>query len=92
MLRDALFSGETSVVGHMCDSGASRLDVTHSRRTARLYVDSQYIFLPLEDLEYLSRMFSVVQQHLFDYIVALRDVLPHVTATITSVQYFLISP
>jgi len=68
-------------------SGAFRLDVTRSRRTARLYVDSQYISLTLQDTDYLSRMFSVVQQQLRDYIVALQDVLPYVTATLTSVTY-----
>ena len=32
-------------------------------------------------------MFSIVQQQLRDYIVALQDVLPYVTATLTSVTY-----
>jgi len=32
-------------------------------------------------------MFSVVQQQLRDYIVALQDVLPYVTATLTAVTY-----
>jgi len=32
-------------------------------------------------------MFSVVQQQLRDYIVALQDVLLYVTATLTSVTY-----
>jgi hypothetical protein len=32
-------------------------------------------------------MFSVVQQQLRDYIVALQHVLPYVTATLTSVTY-----
>jgi hypothetical protein len=49
MLLDAMCSGEASVGGRMCESGAFRLDVTSSRRTARLYVDSQYISLTLQD-------------------------------------------
>jgi len=32
-------------------------------------------------------MFSIVQRQLRDYIVALQDVLPNVTATLTSVTY-----
>jgi hypothetical protein len=32
-------------------------------------------------------MFGVVQQQLRDYIVALQDVLPYVTATLTSMTY-----
>jgi hypothetical protein len=71
--------------GCSCESGAFRLDVTYSVRTARLHVDSQSISLTLQDIEYLSRMFNIVQQQLRDYIVALQDVLPYVTATLTSV-------
>jgi len=71
--------------GCRCESGAFRLDVTCSRRTARLYVDSQFISLILQDKEYLSRMFNIVQQQLRDYIMALQEVLPFVTNTLTSV-------
>jgi len=85
MLWDAMCIGEPPDGGRRCESGAFRLDVTRSRHTARLYVDSQYISLTLQDIEYLSRIFSVVQKQLRDYIVALQDVLPYVTATLTSV-------
>jgi len=37
-------------------------------------------------------MFSVVQQQLRHYIVALQDVLPYVTATLTSVTYDVPAP
>jgi len=74
MLRDAMCSGETSVGSRGYESGAFRLDVTRIRRTARVYVNSQYISLNLQDIDYLSRMFSVVQQQLRDFIVALQDV------------------
>ena len=40
-----------------------------------------------QEIDYLSRMLSVVQQQLRDNIVALQDVLPYVTATLTSVTY-----
>ena len=36
MLRDAMCCGETSVGGSGCESGAFRLNMTRSRRTARL--------------------------------------------------------
>ena len=39
--------------GRRCESGASRLDVTRSFRTARLYVDSHFISLTLQDIVYL---------------------------------------
>ena len=86
-LRDAMCSGEKCVGGRRCERGAFRLDLTRSRRTARLYVDSQFISLTLQDIEYLSCMFSIVQQQLRDYIVAFQDMLPYVTATLTSVTY-----
>jgi hypothetical protein len=49
-LRD-MCSGETSAGGRRCEIGAFRLDLLRSRRTARLYVDSQFISLTLEDIE-----------------------------------------
>jgi len=89
-LRGDMCSGGAR--GCRCESGAFRLDVTRSGRTARLYVDSQFISLTLQDIEYLSRMFNIVQQQLRDYIVALQDVLPFVTNTLTSVTYVEPSP
>ena len=87
MLRDAMCSGNVSVGGRGCEIVSFRLDLTCSRRTARLYVDSQYISLTRQEIDYLSRLFSVVQQQLRDYIVALQDVLPCVNATLTSMTY-----
>jgi len=89
-VREDMCSGK--VEGRRCESDAFWLDVTRSWRTARLYVDSQFISLNSQDIEYLSRMFSIVQQQLRDYIVALQDVLPYVTATLTSVTYVEPSP
>ena len=87
MLRVAMCSGEPSTGSRSCKSGAFRLDVTRSRRTARLYVEWHFIFLTLHDIDYLSCMFSVVQQQLRDYILALQDVLPYGTATLTAMTY-----
>jgi hypothetical protein len=78
MLRNALCSGEKSVGCRRCESGAFRLDVTCCRRTVHLNVDSQYISLTLQGIDYLSLMFNVVQQQLRDNIVPLQDVLPYV--------------
>ena len=44
-------------------------------------------FSNLQNIEYISRMFIVVQQQLRYYIVALQDALTYVTATLTSVTY-----
>jgi hypothetical protein len=86
LLRDAMCGGNP-VGGSGCKSGVFRLDVTRSHRMARLYVDSQYISLTLLDIDYLSRMYNVVQQQLGDYIVAMPDVLPYVMSALTSVTY-----
>ena len=56
-LRDVMCSGEKSVACRSCNSGAFRVDLTRIRRTAPLYVDSQYISLTLQDIDYLSRMY-----------------------------------
>ena len=73
-LRHAMCSGEP-VSCSECKSGAFRLNVTKSRRMARLYSDSQYISLTLPDIDYLAFMFTVMQQQLRNYIVAMPDVL-----------------
>jgi len=85
-LRDAICSGEPGG-GSEFKNGAVRLNMTRSRRMARLYLNSRYISLTLPDFDYLSRMFNVVQQQLRDYIVAMQDVLPYVTSTLSSVTY-----
>jgi len=71
--------------GRRCESDTFRLDLTRSRLTARLYVDSKFISLTLQDIEYLFRMFIIVQKQLRDYIVAFQYVFPYVTAYLTSV-------
>jgi hypothetical protein len=53
MIRDATFSGETSFEGRGFESGAFRLDSTRCNRTARLYVNCQYISLTLQDIDCL---------------------------------------
>ena len=37
-------------------------------------------------------MFNIVQQQLRDYVLALQDVLPFVTTTLTSVTYVELAP
>jgi hypothetical protein len=83
----------TRVAGGLrCEIGSFRLDVSRSRPKACLYVDSQFISLTLQDVDYLSRMLNIVQQQLRDYYVAHEDVLPFLTTTLTSVTYVEPSP
>jgi hypothetical protein len=82
-LRDDMCNGEP-VGASGCTSGAFRLNVTRSGRMERLYFDTHYITLILPDIEYLARMFNVVQQQLRDYILAMPD-MSYVTTALNSV-------
>jgi len=70
-----------------CKEGDFRLITTGNYRTNRLCLDKQYIGLRLGDLQYLSRMFHVLQNQLKVYTVSLPDVLAYVTVALTSVNY-----
>ena len=70
-----------------CKEGDFRLNTTKSYRIARLYLGKQYIGLRLGDLQYLSRMFHVLQNQLKVYTLSLSDVLTCVTVALTSVNY-----
>jgi hypothetical protein len=61
-----------------CVSGAFRLSPPKKYGSARLYFGTQYISLSIRDLQYLCRMFQIVQ-HFPNYILALPDVLSYVT-------------
>ena len=67
--------------------GHFRLDTTGSYRIARLYLSKQDIGLKLGDLQYLSRMFHVLQTLLKVYTLSLPDILAYVTIALTSVNY-----
>jgi len=70
-----------------CNEGDFRLNTTGSYRIARLCVDKQYIGLRLGVLQYLSRMFHVLQNQMKVYTLSLPDVLAYVTVAFTSVNY-----
>ena len=55
--------------------------------STRLYFGTQYISLIILDLQYLARMFHIVQQQLRDYAIALLGVLSYLTSSVTSVTY-----
>jgi len=75
-----------------CKEDVFRLNTTGSYRIARLYLDKQYIGLGLGDLQYLSRMFHVVQNQLNMYTLSLPDVLAYVTVALTSSNYIETAP
>jgi len=67
--------------------GDFRLNTTGSYGIARLYLGKQYIGLRLGDLQYLSRMFQVLQNQLKVCTLSLPDVLTYVTVALTLVNY-----
>jgi len=75
-----------------CKEGNFRMNTTGSYRTARIYLDRQYISLKLGDLQCLSRMFYVVQNQLNAYTVSLPDVLAYVNVALTSINYVELTP
>jgi len=72
---------------YVCKEGNFRLNTTGSYRGGRLYLDKQYISLRLVDLQYLSRMFHVIQIQLNAYILSLPDVVAYTTTVYTSVNF-----
>jgi len=66
-----------------CKECDFRLNTTRSYTIARLYLGKQYIGLRHGDLQYLSRMFHVLQNQLKVYTLSLSDVLTYVTVALT---------
>jgi len=82
-MRDSIFGGGGG------DVRARQLSPTSDEepRGARLYLNNDYISLTQPDMDYLDRMFHVVQQKLRDYLIALPTMLSYVTASLTLVSY-----
>jgi len=70
---------------YRCKDGEGNfgLNTTGSCRSARLYLDKQYICLSLVDLQYLLRMFHVIQNQLNAYILSLPNVVAYRTTAYT---------
>jgi len=59
--------------------GKFRLNTTGSCWGARLYLDKQYNSIRLVDLQYLSRIFHVIQNQFNAYTLSLPDVVAYTT-------------
>jgi len=70
-----------------CESGNFRLHTPRRHGSARLFVGTEYISLTQPDMDYLVRVFPIMQQQLRDYIIAMPDVLYYVTSSLTSSIY-----
>jgi len=80
-------NGDWAAVVVGCENGAFRLSSPRNYGSARPCFGRQYISLTILALQYLARMFHVVQQQLNDYALALSDVLSYVALSFTSLTY-----
>jgi len=70
-----------------CESGNFRLHTPKRLGSARLFVGTEYISLTQHDMDYLVRVFPILQQQLLEYISALSDVLSYVTSSLASTSF-----
>jgi len=85
-IRDSICVGGDRVI-IKCESGNFRLHTPRMHGSARLFVGMEYISLTQPDMDYLVRVFHILQQQLRDYISALLDVLSCVTSSFTSISF-----
>jgi len=84
-IRDSMCVGGDRVI-IKCESGNFRLHTPRRHGSARLFVGTEYISLTQPDMDYLVRVFHILQQLLRDYIIALLDVLD-VTSSLASTSF-----
>ena len=70
-IRDSMCVGGDRVI--KCESGNFRLHTPKRHGSARLFVGTEYISLTQPDIDYLVRVFPILQQQLRDYIIALPE-------------------
>jgi len=75
-----------------CESGSFRLHAPRRFGSASLLVGKEYISLTQYDMDYLVRVFRIIQQQLRDYIIALPDVLSFMPSLLTSTSYIEPAP
>ena len=85
-IRDSMCVGGDRVV-IKCESGNFRLHTPRRHGSARLFVGTEYISLTLPDMDYLLRVFHILQQQLRVYLSVLLDVLSYVTSSSASTTY-----
>ena len=71
----------------MVYGGNFRLHTPRRHGSARLFVGTEYISLTLPDMNYLVRVFHIIQQQLRHNISAMTDVLSYVTSSLASTTF-----
>ena len=85
-IRDSMCVGGERVV-IKCESGNFRMHTPKRHGSARLFVGTEYISLTEPHMDYLLRVFPILQQQSRDYISALPDVLSNVTSSLASTSF-----
>ena len=85
-IRDSMCVGGDRVV-IKCESGNFRPHTPRRHGSARLFVGTEYISLTLPDMDYLVRVFHIIQQQMIHYISAMPDVLSYVTSSLASTTF-----
>ena len=74
-IRDSMFVGGDRVI-IKCESGIFRLHTPKRHGSARLFAGTEYITLTRPDMDYLVRVFHILQQQLRDCIILCRMCCP----------------
>jgi len=85
-IRDTMCVGGDRVVIKF-ESGNFRLHTPRRHGSARQFVGTEYISLTQPDMDYLVRVFHIIQQQLRYYISAMPDVLSYVTSSLASTTF-----
>ena len=85
-LRDSMCVGGDRVI-NKCESGNFRLHTPRRYGSARLFVGTEYISLTQPNMDYMVRVFHILQQQLRDYISAFPDLLSSVTSSRASTSF-----
>jgi len=85
-IRDSMCVGGDWVIIKW-EGGNFRLHTPKRHGSARLFVGTEYISLTQPDMDYLVRVFHILQQQLRDYIIVLPDVLSYATSFLASASY-----
>jgi len=90
-IRDSMCVGGDRVF-IKCESGNFRLHTPRNHYSARLFVGTEYISMTQLDMDYLVRLFHILQQQLRDYISALPDAFSYVTSSLASTSFVDVPP
>ena len=91
VIRDSMCVGENRVI-IKCESGSFLLHTPRRYGSDRLFVGTEYVSLTQSDMDYLVRVFHIIQQQLRYYIMALPVVLSFMSSSLTSTSYIEPAP